>query len=126
MKKLYQIYLRCLSLLTVSILLTTMCFAVEDMWTVAHRFMVDIYTHIVGISSLLAGLMSAVAIISAKLSNNQHEPGSNASGSPRPSSMASALLLLILHLCFRVIHFDIFGENILMKKRKCDTLTICL
>lgn len=32
-----------------------------------------IYTKIVGISTVLAGLMSAVAVIGAKISNNQHK-----------------------------------------------------
>ena len=32
-----------------------------------------VYTHIAGISTVLAGLMSAVAVIGAKLSNNQHK-----------------------------------------------------
>lgn len=73
MKKLYQIYLRCLCLLVLFALLTTTCFAVEDMWAVAQKLIVDIYTHIAGISTVLAGLMSAVAVIGAKLSNNQHK-----------------------------------------------------
>lgn len=48
-------------------------FAVEDMWTVANCIIVDVYTKIAGISTVLAGLMSAVAVIGAKLSNNQHK-----------------------------------------------------
>ncbi len=48
-------------------------FAVEDMWTVANRIIVDVYEHIAGISTVLAGLMSAVAVIGAKMSNNQHK-----------------------------------------------------
>ena len=54
-------------------LLTVQVFAVEDMWTVANKIIVDVYTHIAGISTVLAGLMSAVAVIGAKLSNNQHK-----------------------------------------------------
>lgn len=46
-------------------------FAAEDMWTVANRIIVDIYEKIAGISTVLAGLMSAVAVVGAKLSNNQ-------------------------------------------------------
>lgn len=45
----------------------------KDMWTVANGLIVDVYTHIAGISTVLAGLMSAVAVIGAKLSNNQHK-----------------------------------------------------
>lgn len=48
-------------------------FAAEDMWTVANRIIVDVYTKIAGISTVLAGLMSAVAVIGAKMSNNQHK-----------------------------------------------------
>lgn len=53
--------------------LTVPAFAVDDMWTVANKIIVDVYTKIVGISTVLAGLMSAVAVIGAKLSNNQHK-----------------------------------------------------
>ena len=48
-------------------------FAAEDMWTAANRIIVDVYNNIAGISTVLAGLMSAVAVIGAKLSNNQHK-----------------------------------------------------
>jgi hypothetical protein len=47
--------------------------AAEDMWTVADRIIKDIYGKIAGISTALAGTMSAVAVIGAKLSNNQHK-----------------------------------------------------
>lgn len=53
--------------------MTASAFAVDDMWTVANRIIVDVYTKIVGISTVLAGLMSAVAVIGAKISNNQHK-----------------------------------------------------
>ena len=53
--------------------LTVPAFDVDDMWTVANKIIVDVYTKIVGISTVLAGLMSAVAVIGAKLSNNQHK-----------------------------------------------------
>jgi hypothetical protein len=48
-------------------------FAVDDMWTVATRIIKDVYAKLAGISTVLAGLMSAVAVIGAKLSNNQHK-----------------------------------------------------
>lgn len=51
----------------------TPALAVDDMWTVANRVIVDVYTKIAGISTVLAGLMSAVAVIGAKVSNNQHK-----------------------------------------------------
>lgn len=45
----------------------------NDMWTVAQDIIVDVYNHIAGISTALAGLMSAVAVIGVKLSGNQHK-----------------------------------------------------
>ena len=45
----------------------------EDMWETANRIVVDVYNKIAGISTVLAGLMSAVAVVGAKLSNNQHK-----------------------------------------------------
>lgn len=53
--------------------MTISAFAAEDMWTAANRIIVDVYNKIAGISTVLAGLMSAVAVIGAKLSNNQHK-----------------------------------------------------
>lgn len=72
-KRLYQMYLTALSLVLVVAVMITPALAVEDMWTVANRIIVDVYTKIAGISTVLAGLMSAVAVIGAKLSNNQHK-----------------------------------------------------
>ena len=45
----------------------------RPMWTAANRIIVDVYNKIAGISTVLAGLMSAVAVVGAKLSNNQHK-----------------------------------------------------
>ena len=73
MKKLYRIYYIALTLLLLAALFAIPAFAVEDMWTVANRIIVDVYSKITGISTVLAGLMSAVAVIGAKLSNNQHK-----------------------------------------------------
>ena len=73
MKKLYHIYYIALTLLLLTALFAIPAFAVEDMWTVANRIIVDVYSKIAGISTVLAGLMSAVAVIGAKLSNNQHK-----------------------------------------------------
>ena len=44
-----------------------------DIWSKANDLIVDIYNKIAGISTVLAGLMSAVAVIGAKMSNNQHK-----------------------------------------------------
>ena len=43
------------------------------MWEAADRIIKDVYTQIAGISTVLAGLMSAVAVVGAKVSNNQHK-----------------------------------------------------
>ena len=73
MKKLYRIYVSCLTLMLMLTALTVPALAVDDMWTVAHTVIVDVYSKIAGISTVLAGLMSAVAVVGAKLSNNQHK-----------------------------------------------------
>ena len=73
MKKFYRIYTVFLFLLIAASLMAIPAFAVDDMWTVANRIIVDVYGKIAGISTVLAGLMSAVAVIGAKLSNNQHK-----------------------------------------------------
>ena len=73
MKKLYRIYVSCLTLMLMLTALTVPELAVADMWTVATTVIVDVYSKIAGISTVLAGLMSAVAVVGAKLSNNQHK-----------------------------------------------------
>ena len=73
MKKLYRIYLIALTMTLLLSFMTVTSFAVSDMWTVAQSIIVDVYSKIAGISTVLAGLMSAVAVIGAKLSNNQHK-----------------------------------------------------
>lgn len=76
MKILYRAYLLCLFVLLSTLFLSGVCCAAEgaaDMWSAANDLIVDIYDHIAGISTVLAGLMSAVAVIGAKLSNNQHK-----------------------------------------------------
>lgn len=73
MKKLYRLYVSCLTLMLLVAVLTVPALAVDDMWTVANNIIVDVYSKIAGISTVLAGLMSAVAVVGAKLSNNQHK-----------------------------------------------------
>ena len=73
MKKLYRIYVSCLTLMLMLTALTVPALAADDMWTVANTIIVDVYSKIAGISMVLAGLMSAVAVVGAKLSNNQHK-----------------------------------------------------
>lgn len=43
------------------------------MFQVADNIIRDVYTHIAGISTVLAALMSAIAVVGAKMSNNQHK-----------------------------------------------------
>ena len=52
---------------------TITTFAVDDMWTVANRIIVDVYNHIAGISTVLAALMTTVCVVGMKLSNNQQK-----------------------------------------------------
>lgn len=73
MKKLYRLYVTCLTLMLMLTVLAVPALAVDDMWTVANNIIVDVYSKIAGISTVLAGLMSAVAVVGAKLSNNQHK-----------------------------------------------------
>ena len=73
MKKLYRIYVTGMTLLLLLAVMTISALAVDDMWTVANSIIVDVYGKIAGISTVLAGLMSAVAVVGAKISNNQHK-----------------------------------------------------
>ena len=68
-----KIYFVFMIILFVLIYFTIPVFAVEDMWTVANRIIKDVYGKLAGISTVMAGLMSAVAVVGAKLSNNQHK-----------------------------------------------------
>ena len=72
--KIKKTLLRVLPLaLYITVLLTTQAFAVEDMWTVANRIIVDVYNKIAGISTVLAALMTTVCVVGMKLSNNQQK-----------------------------------------------------
>lgn len=44
-----------------------------DLFEAADNIIRDVYNHIAGISTVLAALMSAIAVIGAKISNNQHK-----------------------------------------------------
>lgn len=72
-KKRYKIYVTAMTILWIAAAMTVPALAVDDMWTVANNIIVDVYSKIVSISTVLAGLMSAVAVIGAKISNNQHK-----------------------------------------------------
>ena len=66
-------YSRVMMLFIICACLTVPAFAVQDLFAVAKTIIIDLYTQIAGISTVLAGLMTAVAVIGAKLSNNQHK-----------------------------------------------------
>lgn len=72
-KRLYQMYLAALSLVLVVAVMITPALAVEDMWTVANRIIIDVYNKIAGISTVLAALMTTVCVVGMKLSNNQQK-----------------------------------------------------
>ena len=72
MERAFLFYRIALVLPVIAAVLIPLAFAVEDMWT-ADRIIKDVYSKIVAISTVLAGLMSAVAVIGAKMSNNQHK-----------------------------------------------------
>ena len=78
MKKLYRFYTLCLLLLLCVSLFCVQAFAVEDMWTAANRIIVDVYSKIAGVSTVLAGLMSAVAVVGAIISTRSIRRGSMA------------------------------------------------
>lgn len=45
----------------------------ETMWETADRIIVDVYNNIAGISTVLAALMTTVAVIGMKISSNQQK-----------------------------------------------------
>lgn len=61
------------ALLMISTFSITTLAAGENLFEVADNIVRDIYNHIAGISTVLAGLMSAIAVVGAKMSNNQHK-----------------------------------------------------
>lgn len=95
MERAFLFYRIALVLPVIAAVLIPQAFAVEDMWTAADRIIKDVYSKIAAISTVLAGLMSAVAVIGAKMSGTQQRltargSGSKESGSPGSSSTASA------------------------------------
>ena len=72
--KLKRIFLRVIPIVIYIMILTvSQVFAVDDMWTVANRIIIDVYNKIAGISTVLAGLMTTVCVVGMKLSNNQQK-----------------------------------------------------
>lgn len=72
MKRLFLVYRIVLLVLMLAVILPH-AGAVDDMWVVANRIIKDVYTKIAGVSTVLAGLMSAVAVIGAKMSGTQQK-----------------------------------------------------
>lgn len=69
---------RVLLLFTMTLMLTlslsvTAFAAGENMFEVADTIIRDVYNNIAGISTILAGLMSAIAVIGAKMGNTQQK-----------------------------------------------------
>ena len=62
-----------LALMMVMSMSVTAFAAGENMFEVADTIIRDVYNNIAGISTILAGLMSAIAVIGAKMSNNQQK-----------------------------------------------------
>lgn len=73
MRRVFLIYRIALVLFILTMLFMPHAGAVDDMWVVANRIIKDVYTKIAGVSTVLAGLMSAVAVIGAKMSGTQQK-----------------------------------------------------
>ena len=76
--RLPRLYVQTMTALAMCAVLAVPAFAAtntsgNDMWTVAQNIIVDVYNHIAGISTALAGPRSAIAVIGVKLSDNQHK-----------------------------------------------------
>ena len=73
MERAYACYQIALIVLLFAALFVPQASAVEDMWTAAERIIKDVYSKIAAVSTVLAGLMSAVAVIGAKMSGTQQK-----------------------------------------------------
>lgn len=69
----YACYQIALIVLLFAALFVPQASAVEDMWTAAERIIKDVYSKIAAVSTVLAGLMSAVAVLTAKMSGTQQK-----------------------------------------------------
>ena len=76
MERAFLFYRIALVMLIIGAILIPQAFAVVDMWTAADRIIKDVYSKIAAISTVLAGLMSAVAVIGAKMSGTQQKADS--------------------------------------------------
>ena len=71
--KMPQYYVLIMSIVLLAFVCTPSAFAVDDIWTVGRSIITDVYQKIVGISTLLAGLMSAVAVLGCKFSGGRQQ-----------------------------------------------------
>ena len=76
MRRAFTFYRIAIVIIILGAILIPQAFAVEDMWTAADRIIKDVYSKIAAISTVLAGLMSAVAVIGAKMSGTQQKADS--------------------------------------------------
>lgn len=73
-KKIKKIALLLFLVAVLSVTLSVDVFAAgEDLFQVADNIIRDVYNHIAGISTVLAGLMSAVAVIGLKFAGSQQK-----------------------------------------------------
>lgn len=63
----------CIAFLLMSVLSLTAFAAGEDIFELGDKIIRDVYNRIAGISTVLAALMSAVAVIGAKMSGTQQK-----------------------------------------------------
>lgn len=72
-ERVFLFYRVALLLLILGVFFIPEALAVEDMWTAADRIIKDVYSKIAAVSTVLAGLMSAIAVIGAKMSGTQQK-----------------------------------------------------
>ena len=73
-KEIKKIALLLFLVAVLSVMLSVDVFAAgEDLFQVADNIIRDVYNHIAGISTVLAGLMSAVAVIGLKFAGSQQK-----------------------------------------------------
>ena len=70
-RKIFLIFFTAVSLAAMFVLPASA--AGEDIFTLGDKIIRDVYTHIAGISTVLAALMTAVAVITMKLSSTQQK-----------------------------------------------------
>lgn len=66
-------YATMISMAALLLVCASPAYAVEDIWTVGREIITDIYSQIAGISTVLAGLMSAVAVLGCKFSGGRQQ-----------------------------------------------------